>query len=178
MLISLYASIPLAAAIGCYGNRIRGGLYKLPGGDLPARIIGAVSLGVVPLFADARPVECLAIAIAALAGELISGSDGSYSMNRGVKSWIFMALYGIERLAFISVVLWWFGDFPEAIWFAVPLCPLAYYLARFWPVTIGLLGIKAATGTNAAGEDAGFGEALWGAVVGALLLLTVAGFWP
>ncbi|WP_029310792.1 hypothetical protein [Acidiphilium angustum] len=178
MLIPLYASIPLAAAIGLYSNRIRGGLYALPGGDLPARIIGALGLGIVPFLAQSPPLVCLAVAVAALIGELISGSDGSYSMNNGVKSWIFMALYGIERLALICAVLWWFGDLPEALWFAAPLCPLAYYLARFWPISIGFLGIKAASGTNAAGEDAGFGEALWGAIVGALLLLTVAGIWP
>lgn len=181
MLIPLYAAIPIAAIIGGYGNRIRGGLYALPGGDMPARIIGALSLGLIPLLAQRSAIECLAVAIATLVGEMVSGSDGSYSMNKGLKSWIFMALYAVERLLLIGLVVWWFGAFrsplPLLLWIAIPLCPLAYYIARFWPINIGFLGIKAAIGTNVAGQDSGFGEALWGAFVGVLLFLTVAGLW-
>ncbi|MDD2878789.1 MAG: hypothetical protein PHZ23_16350 [Acidiphilium sp.] len=158
-----------AAVLGLVGNRLRGGLIALPGGDLPARAIGAlIGAGAVAALAGLGWWS-LGVAAAALAGDMISGAGGQYGTAWTLPAFGRMWFYAIERTAglllpmIVALDLVQRAEWLPALWLlaAIILCPVCYALAPYWPVSIPWLGIKA---RNRA--DSGFGEALWGAVLG------------
>lgn len=161
-----------AALLGLYGNRVRGGLYHLPGGDMPARAVGSLfGFGAVAALGGFGWWSFV-VALAALIGDMLAGAHGKYGTGWTVASFLRMGRYGLLRLIVpglaIAAILLRLGlPWADVLWLliAVALCPSCYALARYWPVALPWLGVKARTGA-----DSGFGEALWGAVCGVLLL--------
>lgn len=162
------AELIAAALLGLYGNRVRGGLYTLPGGDLTARALGSlIGAGAVAALAGWGWLA-LAVAAAAMLGDAISGAEGEYGTTWTLPAFGRMWLYAVERTAPLGCVMVGIDLFDRGprvdvlwLWSAVVLCPVCYALAAYWPVAIPWLGIKARDGA-----DSGFGEAVWGAVFG------------
>jgi hypothetical protein len=176
-MITFVQAIGPAVALGLFGNRVRGGLYALPGGSDVARALGSlIGFGAVALLAGLR-WPALAIAAASFVGCLISGADGKYGTGWNLVAFGRLWLYGIERLALVIITIAVLsiplhGHAIAAAWLlgAILLCPVCYALAPYSPVAIPWLGIKARDGA-----DSGFGEALFGAVMGALTLVACHG---
>ena len=170
----LYAA---AFILGLFGNRVRGGLYHIPGGDLPARFIGSViGFGVIG-FAAGLGWWSVALAFVALIGDTLAGAENTYGTPFTFLAFVRMWVYGIERIAVVGIGLALYarftGGIPRMAFWLVPamaVCPLVYALAPYWPLNIPWLGIKARTGA-----DSGFGEAVWGGIVGVSLLVACHG---
>ena len=170
------ALITAAALLGLYGNRVRGGLYHFPA-DIYARVLGSlIGFGVVAWMAGTGRWSIMVMALGVV-GDMLAGADGNYEVNWTFSDMLRFWIYAIERLAPLGIGLALYarftgGDPMASTWLvpAVVVCPACYGLARYWPIAVPWLGIKARDGA-----DSGFGEAAFGAVCGVLTLVACHG---
>lgn len=169
-----------AAAVFGLGNRIRGGLFPIPGGTQVGRMVGwglpvgaAAALGGMPWWA------AMLMALGAFLGCCV-GQYGGLSLNhRGpppaVSPWLTMTAWGVARVAGAALVLWWFGGVWP--WRIVALSGLAcapiYWVVWHVPTWCYLKGFGYGDGPATGFDPPELAELLHGAVMGVALALAL-----
>lgn len=170
-------------------NRIRGGLFRLPG-DVPARMVWGGAYGWACWTWGLHWQTAIVLAVTSFLA-CSAGLGGGLSMGRGAYTlkhdWIAMTRFSMWRVAPAFIIFLCVSELPLAQWgphygiiFAqhirwymmlgmVPCGALAYFLGRYWPVSIPWLGIYAN------GVDAPFGELLWGIFAALFAFLSLKG---
>lgn len=157
-----------AAIIGALGNRIRGGLFPVPGGTQVGRLVGWA----IPCTLVAGPLGWWALAVGA--GAFLGccvGQYGGLSMgHRGpapaVSPWLTMTGWGLARVAGPALVVWWTGG---AWWWllasGMACAPLyaAVWLLPDWALRIP--GLGRGTGPGDARDQPEMAEAWHGVLM-------------
>lgn len=170
-------------------NRIRGGLFHFPG-DVPARALWGAAFGWSAWTWGLHWQTAIILSIGMFAA-CSAGLGGGLSMGKGTYTlkhdWIAMTRFSVWRIAPAVLILFCVSVLPLAQWgphygvmFAqhtrwymmlgmLPFGALAYFMGRYWPVSLPWLGI------HVDGVDAPFGEFLWGILAGVFLFLSLQG---
>ena len=174
MLISL--GLLAAAIIGSLGNRVRGGLFPMPGGDVPARLLGwGLPCALIVASAGAAWWS-LAIGAGAFVG-CSMGQYGGLSMGHrpnsvtGWRAWAGMAAFGFGRVALPAAVTGWCGG---AWWLVLTsglLAPVIYDAVWRVPPAIYQRGFGYGGGPPAY-DPPELAEAAHGAIMAIALFLT------
>lgn len=188
-MIEAAAMILLGVVVGALGNRVRGGLFVMPGGDHVARLIGwAIPMGLLAGLISGSPWLGAAAAggafLGCTMGEYDSQSMGLKGGRGGEEAWIFMTAWGLARVLppMIAIAVWHLsgGNF-KAIAMTQAIMPLSglacapiYYAVRWLPDwMLFAKGFGAGTGPGAARDPAEWAELLHGAAMGAALVAAV-----
>lgn len=175
ILITVMCAIA-AACVGALGNRVRGGLWAIPGGDVPARMLGW-GLPCIAIAAEAGAGWwAFAIGLGAFLG-CSFGQYGALSMGHrggatGWRAWAGMTAFGLGRTFLPALVVWWIGG----AWWAVILsglfAPIAYDVVWRVPSWAYLRGLGRGDGPPNY-DPPELAEALHGAAMGLALYLAI-----
>ena len=167
----------LAALAGAVANRIRGGLFPLPG-DAPGRIIWGIVCGIIA-WQPGVPwwVPC-GVAVGAflgtLAGEFNAQSLGHRGGVGGARASLDMGFWGFLRVALPAAVIWWAGG---AWWWVLAsgiACPALYQIAwgaPKWAYSIPRFGYG--NGPAEGFDPDQTAQAIHGVALGAVLYLVI-----
>ena len=175
MIIAVWA-VPVVC-LGALGNRIRGGLWPIPGGDVPARLLGwGIPCAVIALAAGAG-WWAAAVGLAAFLGCSV-GEYGALSMGHrggatGWRAWAGMGAFGLGRTALVAGVVWWLGGAWLAVLITGLIAPAIYDLAWRVPLWACLPGLGRGDGPPLY-DPPELAEALHGAIMALALFLALA----
>lgn len=176
-----------AAILGAVGNRVRGGLFPMPGGTQVARLVGwGVPCGAVAALAGVPWWGALLIGLGAflgcMAGEHNSQSMGLKGGNSGLVAWGWMGLWGLERTVAVAIIVAFLhartGTSP---WWGLLVvgsgltAPAIYYAVRWLPDwMLFAKGFGAGSGPGGGRDPAEWSEWLHGAIMMGVLSWAVA----
>lgn len=173
--------ILVGALVGALGNRIRGGLFPMPGGTQVARVVGwGLPCAGLAWAAGAPWWVALLVGAGAFVG-CCMGQYGGLSMgHRGaapaVSPWLTMTAWGLARVALPALAVWWIGG---AWWWLVAsglACAPIYWAVWLLPDwALRIPGLGRGTGPGEARDQPEMAEALHGAVMGAAHAVRLVG---
>lgn len=164
-----------AAVVGALGNRIRGGLFPIPGGTQVGRLVGwglpvAAMAWLCGMVWWAAVLAGLGAFLGCCVGQYGGLSMGHRGPAPAVSPWLTMTVWGLARVAGPAVVVWWTGG---AWWLVVAsglACAPIYWAVWMLPDwALRIPGLGRGTGPGEARDQPEVAEALDGALMLAFL---------